>query len=140
MSEAKKNKNDHYTYLTYSLNTTPQDAFERFCKEHQFTYPNVKLSTLMQNNMHQADFLNHFYQMVIKSFENQTELVVDEEYAALVSYFHNHMVNVSCYDNYSHSHNGKKITKTGKEARSASFVYCIQELLPQIQKKIRPFL
>jgi len=123
--------------LIYALHIKPVDAYEQFCKKHQLTYTNVRLSTLMQNNMHQADFLNNFYQKIIKPFENQPELSGDEEYAALVSYFHNHMVNVSCYDNYSHSHNGTKITKDGGEARTASFHYCIQELLPQIQKKLQ---
>ena len=128
---------DPFKVAVQLLHANPQNAYEQFCKHHQHTHHNVKLATLMQNNMHQADFLNRFYQHIVNLFKEKEALATDEEFVALVSYFHNHMVNVSCYDNYSHSHNGTQVTKTGKEARTASFEYCIQELLPQIQKRLR---
>jgi hypothetical protein len=128
------------TQLLNAVHTNARVAYEQFCKKHRLLHKKVKLATLMQNNMHQAEYLNIFYQLIIKHFNNNPKLVEDEEYITFISYFHNHMVNVSCYENYSHSHNGTKITKNGKEARTASFNYCVDELIPQIQKKLRPLL
>ena len=126
--------------MSYALNTQPKVAFKAYCRKHQKVYTNVRISTLMQNNKHQANFLYDFYNNVIICFQKHPKLIDDEEYAALVSYYYHHMVNVGSYDNYSHSHNGTNVTKDGKEARSTSFHYCMTELLPSIQKTLRCLL
>jgi hypothetical protein len=124
-------------HIIRALTTTPQANFEAYSKRHQLTYTKVVLASLMKNNKHQANFLNDFYESVIHPFRSHADIRDDEDYAALVSYYHNHMVNTGNYADVANSSNGKKATRTPREARTASFQYCMQELLPEIQKKLR---
>ena len=134
----KSSHQDKTQMLLYALNIKPVHAFQEFSKKYQMMHPNVRLTTILQNNHNQTRFLNHFYDNVIRKFKDHPSLTNNEEYAAVLSYFYEHMNNVDRYHDYAHSNNGSKQTKDGAEARIASFHFCVQELMPQIQKILRP--
>jgi len=114
--------------------TAPQALFINFCEEHQKTYPNVHLSTLTKNNAMQTNFLYDYYETVIQPNEDKPAVQNDEDFLALLAFYTDHMSNVrsTCPTNIN---SGKGQTTTIREARTASFQYCLQ-LLPQIQKKL----
>ena len=118
----------------HSLMTTPQMLFTHFCEEYQKKYTNVQLSTLTKNNTMQSDFLYGYYETVIQPNEDKADIQNDEDFLSLLAFYTDHMSNVrsECPANIN---SGKGQTTTIREARTASFQYCLK-LLPQIQKKL----
>lgn len=124
----------HTTPGLHSLMTTPQILFANFCKEHQKKHPKVQLSTLTKNNAMQSDFLYHYYDTVIQPNEDKADIQKDEDFFALLAFYIDHMNN-SCSDCPANINSDKGRTTTIREARTASFQYCLK-LIPQIQKKL----
>lgn len=116
------------------LMTEPNTLFTQFCEDHQRTNPRVSLSTLQKNNMMHANFLQYYYSTIISKYTNHRDVQDDEDFTALLAFYVNHMENVHNPDPF-HINIGKGMTTTVRDARTASFQYCMQ-LLPQIQKKL----
>ena len=122
------------TPTLHSLMTTPHTLFTNFCEEYQKKFPTVQLSTLTKNNTMQSNFLYDYYETVIQPTEHKTDIQNDEDFLALLAFYTDHMNNVSS-DCPANINSGKGKTTTIREARTASFQYCLK-LLPQIQKKL----
>lgn len=116
------------------LMTSPNVLFTHFCEDHQKSHPRVVLATLQRNNTMQSNFLHHFYETVIQPRVQLPEVDTDEDFMALLAFYTDHMANV--YNSKPFNiHNGKVMTTSVREARTASFQYCM-DLLPSIQKKL----
>ena len=117
------------------LMTEPNELFNAFCEAHQQKNPRVNLSTLQRNNMMQSNFLEQYYTDTISKYTQHPEIQNDEDFTSLLAFFVNHMNNVHNPEP-SNINIGKGLTTTVREARTASFQYCMEQLLPQIQKKL----
>ena len=126
--------NESQNRLHYLL-TSPQQLYTNFCEMYQEQHENVQLSTIMNNTQMKANFLYSYYEETIQPHNSHSEVENDEEYSALLSFYTCHMTNVANSTNPSHFHDGKKSNHTNREARNASFQYCMR-LIPCIQKKL----
>ena len=118
----------------HQLMTAPQLLFTHFCENHQLDHPNVALATLLRNNMMQSDFLRDYYETVIQPYTRNPTVEEDEDFMALLAFYTDHMSNMFSTQPFN-INNGKGQTTNVREARTASFEYCM-ELLPQIQNKL----
>lgn len=123
-------KNLHY------LLATPDTLFKEFCETYQNHHEGVQFSTIFKNTTMRATFLHHYYEMAIQPYNSHSQVENDEEYTALLSFYTYHMTNTANSTNPSHFHDGKKSNQTNRDARNASFQYCM-ELIPTIQKKLK---
>ena len=116
------------------LMTSPSVLFTHFCEDHQKKHPRVVLSTLQKNNTMQFNFLLHYYETAIQPNIQTPDMEADEDFMSVLAFYTDHMANV--YNSKPFNiNNGKGQTTNVREARTASFQYCM-ELLPQIQKKL----
>ena len=124
------------TNCLHYLLATPDTLFKEFCETHQTQHERVQLSTILKNTTMRAMFLHHYYETAIQPHNSHPQVENDEEYTALLSFYTCHMTNTSNSTNPSHFHDGKKSNQTNRDARNASFQYCM-ELIPTIQKKLK---
>ena len=116
------------------LMTNPSALFTHFCEDHQKKHTRVALSTLQKNNTMQSNFLHYYYETAIQPHIQTSEAETDDDFMAILAFYTDHMANV--YNSKPFNiNNGKGQTTNVREARTASFQYCM-ELIPQIQKKM----